>query len=180
MRSPGERVAQVKLRLSSISVTCQTVGRSLGCRTSAVLPTADGPLSRRFTLSIVGVHSGQRSTSRNTAKTVSGGASMVTVFKVLRLTKRSYESEKNHAKGAGGHYGRLERHRRGIRAQAGAAVRLAAHRPQQGALGGIGRGTLGAAWRQRRCVGCGLERSCATGRCGHEDRSCGEFKLVGQ
>jgi hypothetical protein len=39
----------------------------------------------------VGVHSGQRSTSHNTANTFSGGASMVTAtFKVSRLTAQEY------------------------------------------------------------------------------------------
>jgi hypothetical protein len=88
---PGERVVQLKLLLSSSSVTLQTLGRNRGCRTLAPLPIAIGPLSKRRTLDMVGVHSGQRSTSHSTANTFSGGASIVTAaLKVFRLTLQEY------------------------------------------------------------------------------------------
>jgi hypothetical protein len=77
---PGPRVNQVKLLSSLLSaVTCHLAGGRPGCRISTRLPTASGPPSNRWMLVTVGVHSGQRSISRITAQTLSGGASISTV-----------------------------------------------------------------------------------------------------
>jgi len=74
---PGPRVNQAKLLSSSLSsVTCHFAGGRLGCRISTRLPTASGPPSSRRMLVTVGVHSRQRSISRITAQTLSGGASI--------------------------------------------------------------------------------------------------------
>src|SRR6202030_2778642 len=89
MHSPGARVTQAKLRPSSRSVTFHIAGRNLGWTTCALLPTPNGPLSSRRTLVIVGVHSGQRSTSHRTPKTFPGGAPISTAtFKLFRLMAR--------------------------------------------------------------------------------------------
>ena len=68
------RATQVKPLPSSSVVTCQSVGGSFGWRIRALFPGASGPLSRRWMLRTVGVHSGQRSISLITAHTRCGGA----------------------------------------------------------------------------------------------------------
>ena len=78
--TPGLCVTQTKLLGASNSVTCQTAGNNLGCRTWALLPTEKGPSSIRRTLVIVEVHSGQRSTSDNTSNTRPGDALMSTAI----------------------------------------------------------------------------------------------------
>jgi hypothetical protein len=73
---PGLLASQVKLRPWRTSETTQSAGGSLGWRTVAREPTLIGPLSRRSTLSMVGVHSDQWSTSDSTGQMVAGAASM--------------------------------------------------------------------------------------------------------
>src|SRR3954451_22472133 len=72
---PGPFACQVKFRPSTTSVTSQTACGSLGWRILVLEPTSRGPASSRLTLSIVGVHSGQRATSNSTSHTRCGAAS---------------------------------------------------------------------------------------------------------
>ena len=83
--TPGPLASQVKLRPSTTSVTSHNACGSLGWRTLAREPTWNGPSSRRSTLSIVGVHSGQRATSKSTSQTGSVGASMCLVVSKNRV-----------------------------------------------------------------------------------------------
>src|SRR4051794_33385833 len=82
---PGPLATQVKLRPSSTSVTSHDAGGNLGCRTLTRDPTWNGPPSRRSTLPIVGVHSGQRATSNSTSQTGSMGESMCLVVSKNRF-----------------------------------------------------------------------------------------------
>jgi hypothetical protein len=73
---PALVAAQMKECSGSNSVTFQTMERRRGCSTRAVLPTPNGPASRRCTRFIDCVHSGQRSTSMSVSQTAVDGAWM--------------------------------------------------------------------------------------------------------
>jgi hypothetical protein len=76
---------------SSNSVTCHLARGSFGCLTTARLPFASGPLSIITMLVTVGVHFGQRSTSRIIAHTRSAGALISTsILKSRTSEKRIY------------------------------------------------------------------------------------------
>src|SRR5262245_6940263 len=71
---------------SVTDMTRQTAIGSFGCRMRARRPTLSGPASRRSTLVMLAVQSGQCSTSRQTDHTSSGGASMSIVSVIFRRT----------------------------------------------------------------------------------------------
>src|SRR3954447_5396607 len=83
---PGPFACQVKFRPSTTSVTSQTACGSSGGGILVLEPTSRGPASSRSTLSTVGVHPGQRATSKSTSHTRCGAASMcLVVSKVLLM-----------------------------------------------------------------------------------------------